>query len=408
VIALMTFTDLGLGNGLMTLVAEDDGRDDEEEAARHASNAFFGLTAVASLLGVVFAVVHPFVPWEELFNVSSSRASSEAGAATAVMVACFLLTMPLTVVQKLQLGYQDGLRKGLWDAAGCLVALVGIVVVVIAEGSLPLLVGAFAGGPLVAALVNTGVWFGRTHPRVRPRWSLVRRETTLELLRVGFVYMLLQLAAMVAFFSDALILARILGPEAVADYSVAWKLFSVVSLTLSLALAPLWPAYSEAAARHDAGWVRSTLRRSIRLTLLATVPASCVLLVLAEPLIELWTDARADPPFALLAALAGWTVIGSVGVGLAMFLNALKIVRLQLVVALAMAVTNVALSIALTHAVGIEGVVLATLISYTLLALVPLGLAVPRILRRLDERALARAEHAAPAALSAELPVSHA
>jgi O-antigen/teichoic acid export membrane protein len=406
-ISLMTFTDLGLGNGLMTLVAEDDGREDQRAAARHASNAFFALFMLAAGLGLAFAAIAPQVPWGELFNVSSPRAADEAGPATAAMAACFLLLMPFTVVQKLQLGYQDGLTKGLWDAAGSFLSLVGTVVVVVAGGSLPLLVGVFAAGPLVATVANATLWFGRKRRDLRPHWALVRWKTSYELVRVGFLYMLLQLAAMVAFFSDALIVARILGPEAVADYSVAWKLFSVVSLTLSLALTPLWPAYSEAAARHDARWVRDTLRRSIRLTLIATIPTSLVLLLLGEPIIDLWSRSEVDPPFGLLAGLAAWTVLGSVGVALAMFMNALKIVRLQLVVAGVMAVANVALSIVLTHAIGIEGVVLGTLLSYSLLALLPLGLALPRILRRLDDKAMDAARHAAPAALSAELPASN-
>jgi O-antigen/teichoic acid export membrane protein len=408
VVALLSFTDLGLGNSLMTLVAEDDGQDDVQAAAVHTSSAFFALAAVAATLGLAFAAIYPRVPWADLFNVASGRARAEAGPATAVLVSCFLLSLPLTVVQKVQLAYQDGFRKGIWDAAGSIGALAGIVIVVAAGGSLPWLVGGFAGGPVLAALANTVLWFGRMHPALRPRWSRVRRRVAAELVRYGSVYMLLQLAAMVAFFSDALVLARILGPKAVADYSVAWKLFSVVSLTMSLALMPLWPAYSEAAARRDTQWVRRMLRRSIRLTLLVTIPASCILLALGNPIIEVWVGSRANPPFALLAALAAWTVLGTVGVALAMFMNALKIVRLQLIVAGVMAAVNLALSIVLTQAVGISGVVWGTVISYSLLALLPLGIAVPRILRRLDERARDAATPPAPAPIPAELPVSNA
>jgi O-antigen/teichoic acid export membrane protein len=393
VVALVTFTDLGLGNGVMTLVAEDDGRDDVDTAAAHVSSAGIALLGVAAALGLGFAILYPHVSWPGLFNVSSDRAASEAGPAVAVAAACFLLTLPLSLVQKVQLGYQEGARKGLWDAGGSLLSLLGVVLVVVLGGSLPWLVAAFAGGPVLAGAANTATWFGRVRPAVRPHWSLARWMVGLQLLRVGSVYMFLQLVAMVSFFSDSLIVARVLGPRAVAEYSIAWKLFSVVSLTLSLALMPLWPAYSEAVARHDAPWVRRTLRRSIRLTLLATVPISCVLLALGPTLIHLWTGSRAHPPFGLLAGFA-----------LAMFLNALKVVRIQLLFGGAMAVVNVALSVVLTHAVGVAGVVLGTLISYSLVALLPLGLAVPRILSRLDERALASRDPSPPPPFPAELP----
>jgi len=303
------------------------------------------------------------------------------------MVGCFLASLPLTVVQKVQMGVQEGSRKAAWDVVGSALSLVGIVAVVLADGSLPLLVAAFAGGPVIAALVNSLHWFGRLRPALRPRLARARARVGAELVRLGAVYMLLQLSAMVSFFADAILIAHVLGPAEVTDYSVGWKLFSAVSLTVSVALMPLWPAYAEAAARHDVEWVRATLRRSMRLVLLVTVPSSLVLLALGGPLIELWTSSDADPPFALLAALAAWTVLGSVGVALAMCLNALKVVRLQLMAGAAMAVTNVALSIALLHAVGVEGAVLGTLVSYTLTALIPLGLAVPGILDRVGRGA---------------------
>ena len=396
-VALMSFADLGLGNGVMTLVAEDEGREDERAAAVHTSSAFFALAGVAAVLGAAYAAVHPLIPWADVYNVASERAVDDAGTATAVVVALFLLALPLGVVRNVQLGCQDGVRRGLWEAAAAGISLVGIVVVVLADGSLPLLAGALAAGPVVAGTFNTLLWFGRVRPALRPRASLVRLRVARELVRIGAVYMLLQMAAMVAFFSDALIVAQILGPEAVTDYSVAWKLFSVVSLTVALALTPLWPAYSEAAASRDTAWVRATLRRSLRFTLVVTVPAAALLLAASGPLISLWSGGDADPPLALLAALAAWTVIGSAGHALAMFYNALKVVRIQLVVAGLMAAVNVGLSIALTHALGIEGVVLGTLISYTIVALLPLGLAVPGILDRLERRAdEARAAPAAP------------
>ena len=397
VVVLVSFADLGLGNGVMTLVAEDEGRDDRRAAAAHSSNAFFGLAGAALALGALFAAIQPITPWHDVYNVSSSQAVSEAGSATAIAMACFLVTLPLSVARNVQLGCQEGLRKGVWDAAGNVLSLAGIVLVVALDGSLPWLVAAFAGGPVVAALANSLDWFLRVRPELRPRLELLRRDVTTQLLRMGSVYMVLQLAAVVAFFSDALILAHVLGPESVTDYSVAWKLFSVVSLTLSVAMMPLWPAYSEAAARHDAAWVRATLWRSVKLTVGVALPASLLLLAVGSPAIDLWSDGGADPPLALLAALAAWTVIGALGNALAMLFNALRVIRLQLVVAVLMAAVNVPLSIALAHAVGVEGVVLGTLLSYTFVALVPLLVAVPRVLGALERRA-ADAVRAAPAA----------
>src|SRR5438477_3743543 len=54
---LVGFADLGIGNGLVSVIAEADGRDDRRAAARAASTAFFFLLGLALVLGLVFAAV---------------------------------------------------------------------------------------------------------------------------------------------------------------------------------------------------------------------------------------------------------------------------------------------------------------------------------------------------------------
>ena len=61
--AALLFADLGIGNGLLSVLAEDAGRDDHEAAQTHVSSAFVALVVVALALGAAFALVHPAVPW---------------------------------------------------------------------------------------------------------------------------------------------------------------------------------------------------------------------------------------------------------------------------------------------------------------------------------------------------------
>src|SRR5688572_15429592 len=69
--AALLFADLGIGNGLLSVLAEDEGRDDRQAAQKDVSSAFIALLAVAVILAVVFAVVYPRVDWARLFRVAS-------------------------------------------------------------------------------------------------------------------------------------------------------------------------------------------------------------------------------------------------------------------------------------------------------------------------------------------------
>src|SRR5215203_2890639 len=118
--AMLALADLGMGNGLLNAISEANGKDDREAARKYVSSAFFMLSGIAVSLAVLFAVIHPWVPWTRVFNVSSSQAVAEAGPAVAVFAGCFLAGIPLSVARQTQIGYQEGVATNLWTVLGTL------------------------------------------------------------------------------------------------------------------------------------------------------------------------------------------------------------------------------------------------------------------------------------------------
>jgi O-antigen/teichoic acid export membrane protein len=152
---------------------------------------------------------------------------------------------------------------------------------------------------------------------------------------------------------------------------------------VGLTLGPLWPAYREALSRGDTGWVRRTVRRSIRLSLTVAGLISAVLVVLGIPLITLWVGTSVQPSFGLILAVGIWTTLNAVGTAVAMFLNGAQVMRFQVVTAVLMATANILLSIALTSRIGVAGVVWGSVVAYSLFTLIPVAIYMPRLLDRL-------------------------
>src|SRR5687768_6915981 len=101
VIALASFADFGLGNGLLNALSSAHGRDDHEAARREVSTAIIILFAVAATLGVAFLLAYPHIEWARIYNVTSPQAGTEAGPATAAFVGCILANLPLGVVARI-------------------------------------------------------------------------------------------------------------------------------------------------------------------------------------------------------------------------------------------------------------------------------------------------------------------
>jgi O-antigen/teichoic acid export membrane protein len=73
----------------------------------------------------------------------------------------------------------------------------------------------------------------------------------------------------------------------------------------------------------------------------------------------------------LLAGLGIWGVLMPVSSTIAMFLNGLSVVRIQVAVATWAALANIAASVYLTRRIGIPGVVYGSILSQFIIVLVP-------------------------------------
>lgn len=381
-VAMLAFADLGIGNGLMNAISRAHGQDDTESIRRYVSSSAVMLLLISCIVSGVFAATYPHIPWGRVFNVSSPQAMRDAGPAMAVFFGCFALNIPLGVIQRTQIGLQEGFLNSVWQLLGSAAGLIAVLVVIAMRGGLPWLVLALAGAPVLALAVNGIVYFVKSPVALRPRLDLVSKRAMLEVARIGFLFFVLQMAIAVAYSSDNLIIAHVLGPEAVAQYAVTAKMFSMISLGLSMFLAPLWPAYGEAISRGDGEWVRRTLWRSAALAVTMATLLAAVLVFFGPELLRLWLSKPIAPPLMLLVGLAAWTMMDAAGNSLAMFLNGANIVRMQVVLATIFATGCLILKLVMVRRYGIIGVPWATLFSYTALSAVPCCLLLPRILRR--------------------------
>jgi O-antigen/teichoic acid export membrane protein len=382
-VAMLSFADLGLGNGLLNAVASAHGRDNEHEAAQAVSSTFAMLTGISLMLGIIFFATYKIIPWIQIYNVSSSQAMVEAGPATAIFIACFLLNIPSGLTQRIQLGYQEGFYGALWSALGSVLGLLLVLLTIHWQAGLPWLVLSMSGSTTLAQIINSVFLFGK-RPYLIPKWKRVDYAIGLKILKIGLLYFVLQIAVAVAYTSDNIIVAQILGPEAVTQYAVPFKMFSVVSVFAGMVLYPLWPAYGEAITRGDHMWVRGVLVKSLQIGILAITPVVIVLVFFGTYIIHCWAGSNINPSSLLLIGLAIWTVLGACGDAMAMLLYGAGKIRFQVITALLVAGGSLALKIILAGHIGVSGIILGTIMAYTFLEFIPYIFVVNKMVKNLN------------------------
>lgn len=384
IIVVLGFADLGMGNGLLNTISDARGRNDQEGIIRSVSSTFFMLAFLAIILGAVFTITYKYIPWIQMFKISSPKAILEAGPATAVFIGCFLLSMPLGLVQRIQLGYQEGYHTGYWAAFGSILGLLLVLLVIYFQAGLPWLVLAMSGSQVLALLFNN-IQLLSKRPFLYPVAHKASYRTGIKIVRKGLLFFVLQIAVAVAFASDNIVIAQILGPEAVTQYSVPMKMFSIVTIILSMVLNPLWPAYGESIARGDLKWVKRTLYQSLIITFAVTTVGAIILTIFGVQLIHLWTGSQVTPTFSLLLGLGVWTVLSGCGNALAMFLNGANLLKFQVIMAVTMASTSIVVKITWANSIGISGIIWGTVCTYIAFTILPCLVFVPRFISKLGK-----------------------
>jgi O-antigen/teichoic acid export membrane protein len=305
----------------------------------------------------------------------------------AVFAVCFILNISMDVVQRVQLGLQQGYRYGLWQLCGSAAGFVGVLSGIWFRVSLPVLVVAIAGAPIFATTLNAIHFFGFVRPDLRPTRALISQNVISEIARLGGLFFLLQVVCAVGFSADNFIIARILGAVNVPEYSIPQRMFALITGMSAMIVAPLWPAYGEAISRGDMPWVRKTLRRSMLLILAITSAAAGILLALSHKLIYWWVGSRIHPSLLLLVGLAIWTVISCCGDALGVFLNGASMIRLQIIVGPFFTIGCIAAKIFFIRHYGVAAVPWATILSYVAAVALPYCFYVPRALKRMSHSA---------------------
>jgi O-antigen/teichoic acid export membrane protein len=374
--------DLGIANTLTNSISRAYALGDKAAAARHFTNALALTSAIAAGVGLVLAFVFPRISWVGLFNVSANVSASEVENMAAAAAGFMLLSLPCSLASKLLAGYQELHRSNYVTCAGAVASVCGLALGIALHVSMPVLFVMSAGCLTFANLGTLMAVVGWQKPWLFPRVSLLDRSSVKDLLDSGWPFFLIQVAAVIVFSSDNLIVSHYLGASEVTPYSVTWRVVGLAAVLQSLIFPALWPAYAEAYAKREYGWIRLTFLITMKGTVALNVSCVTVLMLFGRSLIRMWAGPAAVPSTYLLLAMGIWAIVNGFMSVESCLLAALNRTREQAVLSMLAAAVNVALSLALVRHVGALGVIGGTILSYLIVLVVPQTLIVRSVWRK--------------------------
>lgn len=368
-ILMFFLLDIGIANTLTNLISEAYAASDRELATKYFATAFWMVTGVSILIGLSMWAVWPHLHWDVLFRIHGDALVRETSRAFAAAVIVLLFALPTNLIARVLAGYQELHVANLFTAGGSVLSLLAVIAVVRLHGSMAALVAGYAGATVVANVACL-LWVSIfSKPWLKPWPTKINWRMTRRLFHTGGQFFILQMAGLVVFNSDNLILAHYLNPAVVTQYSVTWRLAGFISAIQALVLPSLWPAYAESWVRGDIAWIRSTYSRMRWVTLVAITLACAILLPFGRTIIRIWAGAGAVPSAGLMDLMCVWMILCAITMNQACLMGATSRIGTQAISSCSAAAVNLTLSILWVRSLGPLGVLLATVVSYVVFIL---------------------------------------
>jgi O-antigen/teichoic acid export membrane protein len=351
--------DLGLGNTLTKYTSEYYTLKKYDELSETASTLLV-IYAVIGLAGIFLTfLLSLFLP---LFHVPIQYLSISKWA--------FVLS-GITFAVSLPLSLYGGLIAGLqrYDIK----AYIGIAVTVINAGITLFVL--FIGGRLISlilinlfsqlliGIVSIGAVKRLYGYNIKIKFNLFRKNRVKELFLFSASVFIIQIAGILSFNTDTIVIGYFLTLEAVALYTIAQKLIRLLTGLVFQLVDVLFPAFSALAAVGDNKKIILYYINAIEIALVLSAPVFIGFLVFGKNLLTLWVGNKFGTGYTVLIILSVAMFFHYPAHIGALLLIGMKRHKTLSFITIIDAISNLIISIVLVKPFGINGVAMGTAIA---------------------------------------------
>lgn len=360
-VSWFSFFDIGFGNGLRNRFAEARAQGDDSLARIYVSTTYAILLIISLSVLLIFLLINPFLDWSVILNAPAGM-RHELGLLAMIVFGYFCLDFVLQLIATILNADQRPAVASLFNFTASFLSLVIIFILTrTTSGNLLYLGMSFVGTQLFILLLASVWFFSTDYRKYAPALRFVQFRYARNLMTLGLKFFLIQVAFIFLYETTIIIIAQLFGPEQVTPYNIAFKYFSVVPMVFGIILVPFWSAYTEAYVKKDYDWIRSTMKKLLRIWGLLFL-AVAVMLLMADQVFYWWVGNTVKVPFTLSLVIALFIITNAFCTIYSVFLNGVGKLKLQLYSGIIGALINIPLALFLGMKLGIAGVVLSSLI----------------------------------------------
>lgn len=209
-----------------------------------------------------------------------------------------------------------------------------------------------------------GFVFFNKRKEILPSIKSFKKERINDLMSLSIRFFVIQMCMIVIFITDNIIISNLLGPDAVTNYDIVFKLFQVVIMLSTILLDPFWSLFTDAYQKKDFVWIKVTIKRMNRL-FIGICFGTVVLILLTKLIVSIWIGKEFVVDESLPYFMGLFVLIRIFPLVYMYFLNAIGEIKLQMYLFIFGAIINIPVSVLFVKYLdlGVSGVILGTSVS---------------------------------------------
>ena len=363
IIGWFSFFDIGLGNGLRNHFAQSLAEGKTELAKKYVSTTYAILSGIIVIVLLLFYFINYFLDWNKILNTTDGQFSvGELSNLALIVFTFFCLRFVFALISTILKADQQPAKASLLDLIGQFLSLVVIFILTkTTDGSILYLGITISAIPVLTLMAANFFFYSKKYKPYRPDFKYIDLSKGKSLFNLGIKFFLIQIAAVLLYQTNNIVILQVSGATEVTYYNVVYKYFSVLFMGFSIIIAPFWSAFTDAWHKSDLTWIYGIMKNLYKVFIVIVV-ISILMLISSKYIYHLWIGESMNIPFVISSLVLVTTLINIWNGIFSQFLNGVGKIRVQLMIGLAAALINVPLSVYLGLKMGIQGVLLANIL----------------------------------------------
>lgn len=364
IISWLGFFDIGLGNGMRNKFAEALAKNDKESAKIYVSTTYAILSIIMLSVCIIFFIINPLLDWYKILNAPANINENIVLVVYIVFIS-FVLRFVLKLITTILVADQKPAIQSIFELLRRIINLVVIIILVkTTSKSLVNVALVFSITPILILIFASIYFYSKQYKEYVPSIKYVNFSYAKNLMNLGVRFFIIQIAVMVLYTTDNIIITQLFDPSQVTVYNIAQKYFTIITMGFAIILTPFWSSVTEAYHRNDFPWIKKTTKQLV-IIWTGFFILTGIMLLSSDWVYKIWIGPDIKVPFILSIAYAAFVVIQSFTSIFVSFINGVGKIKLQLYTAIFSMIFNIPLSIFFAKYLnfGITGVIMGTMVS---------------------------------------------